>query len=444
MTTAREVALLTLDACERQGAWSDGYLKKTIRRANLDRRDAALATRICFGVLQNRMLIDYYLKGFSKIRLEKLEPKILCILRIALYQLLFLDKVPAHAAVYDAVAHAKHYSRNPRSSGLVNGILRSFLREKGNLPVVQGCDERETLSLRYSHPKWLVEYFCTELGITETEQLLQANNAQPPTTIQVNLLHTGTRALKEELEEEGIVVNAHPWLENCLLLTGSGDLEQLRAYQKGNFYVQDAASRLAVLAAGIEPGQQVLDCCGAPGGKSFAAAIQMNGKGSVIVCDIHPHKVQLIEAGRKRLGFTSMTAIEQNAREHVKDWENTFDVVLADVPCSGLGIIRKKPDIRFKDPTVLKGLPLVQSAILDNVCTYVKAGGVLLYSTCTLLKAENQNVIQMFLTEHPDFTLESFHLPGAIGQVEGMVTLWPHRHGTDGFFFAKLRRQIHD
>lgn len=445
MTTAREVALVTLAACERQGAWSDGYLKKAIRQAGLDRRDAALATRLCFGVLQNRLLLDFYVRAVSKVKLEKMELKVLCALRIALYQLLFLDKVPERAAVYESVSLARQYSRNPRSAGLVNGILRAFLREQGNLPPVQGADELEKLSLRYSHPRWLVELFCAELGPEEGEQLLRVDNEQPPTTIQVNQLRTDAAQLTSRLTAVGMQVEPHPWLEGCLLLTGSGDLEHDPAYQEGLFYVQDAASRLAVLASGAAPGQRVLDCCAAPGGKSFAAAIQMEGRGSILACDIHPHKIGLIEAGRDRMGLSCITAREQNARTHVKEWEKSFDVVLTDVPCSGLGIIRKKPDIRYKDPKPLEQLPVVQRSILEQAGAYVKLGGVLLYSTCTLLARENEEVVQAFLADHPEFTPEDFTLPGPVGAcADGMVTLWPHRHGTDGFFFAKLRRDTHD
>lgn len=444
MATAREVAMLTLAACERQGAWSDGHLKKAIRQAELDRRDAALASRLCFGVLQNRLLLDHYIQAFSKVKLEKLELKVLCTLRIALYQLLFLDKIPESAAVNEAVIMAKKHSRNPRSGGLVNAILRALLREKENLPPVQGRDEVERLSIQYSHPRWLAEMFAQELGSTELEALLQADNEQPPTTAQVNLLRGAQAETAAILEQESVTVEPHPWLENCLTLSATGDLERLTAYQNGLIYIQDTASRLAVKASGVKPWDRVLDVCAAPGGKSFAAAIQMENQGSVTSCDIHPHKIGLIEAGRDRLGLSCITAKEQNAKTHVQEWEEAFDVVLTDVPCSGLGIIRKKPDIRFKDPKPLAGLPKIQREILDNASTYVKPGGVLLYSTCTLLRRENQDVVCAFLQDHPDFSLEGFTLPGPVGRCEGMITLWPHRHGTDGFFFAKLRRQSHD
>ncbi len=438
MGSARETAVLTLAACEKQGAWSDGHLKCAIREQGLDRRDGALCARLCYGVLQNKLLLDWRLGRVCSMGLEKLEPKVLCALRVGAYQLLFLDKIPPSAAVNEAVELARRHSRNPRAAGLVNGVLRALLRE--DAPEVKGKDELETLSIRYSHPRWLVEEFDSLLGLEGGEALLAADNGQPPTTAQVNGLRATPEGLSSELREAGAEVQPHPWLEGCLLLTGTGDLERLATFRRGEFYVQDAASRLAVLAAGPEPGQRVLDCCAAPGGKSFAAAILMENRGELISCDIHPHKIKLLEAGRDRLGLSVITPTLQNAAQRREDWAEGFDVVLTDVPCSGLGIIRKKPDIRYKDPEPLKGLPRVQRSILDNCAQYVRPGGVLLYSTCTLLKRENDAVVDGFLGDHSDFAPESFVLPH-LGEQPGRITFWPHIHGTDGFFAAKLRRK---
>lgn len=439
MASAREAAMLTLAACERQGAWSDGYLKRTLRQQGLDRRDSALATRLCFGVLQNRMLLDWYLAAFCSARLEKLELNVLCCLRVAAYQLLFLDKIPASAAVNEAVSLTRKYCRNPRAAGMVNGMLRSMLRA-GELPEPAGTDELETLSIRYSHPRWLVEAFSERLGTDGAAQLLAADNRQPLMTAQANTCKAPAEQLARMLEADGVEVQAHPWLPGCLELSGTGDLERLAAYRQGAFYVQDSAARLAVTAAGAGPGQRVLDCCAAPGGKSFAAAIDMNNRGEVISCDIHPHKIKLLEAGRDRLGLSCVEPCLQSAAERRVEWQAAFDTVITDVPCSGLGIIRKKPDIRYKAPEPLAGLPEVQRRILDNCAGYVRPGGVLLYSTCTLLKRENEDVVAAFLAGHDEFSLEPFELPHW-GRQEGMVTFWPHIHDTDGFFIAKLRRK---
>ena len=437
MTNARATALRTLLACRRQGAWSDGYLKKAIREDGLDRRDAALATRLCFGVLQNQLRLDWYLAQFSRIPLNKLEEAVLCILRLALYQLQAMDRVPDSAAVNEAVKLARKYSRNPRSAGLVNAVLRAYLRQRNELAEPEGASWEETMSLRYSHPQWLVEAFADRLGREGTEDLLAADNQQPPTTVQVNTLREPPKQVLDSLEAQGVKGGLHPWLPGCLVLTGTGDLELLDAYQKGLFYVQDAGARLAVLAAGPKAGQRVLDCCAAPGGKSFACAIQMEDQGEIACCDIHPHKIKLLEAGRDRLGCSSLKPTLQNAAQPRPEWQESFDVVLADVPCSGLGIIRKKPDIRYKAAAPLAGLPRIQSAILANSASYVRPGGTLLYSTCTILQRENEDVVDYFRSEHPEFSLEDFTLPG-VGACGGMLTLWPHIHGTDGFFMAKL------
>ena len=439
MATAREVAVLTLTACERQGAWSEGYLKRMLREGRLDSRDAALATRLCFGVLQNRMLIDWHLARLCSVKLEKLELKVLCILRVAAYQLLFLDRIPASAAVNEAVELTKRHCRNPRAAGMVNGVLRALLRRE-TPPEPAGEDELERLSIRYSHPRWLVEEFAAMLGTDGAAALLEADNGQPPITAQVNLCRASPERAAEALGAEGVTVRPHPWLRDCLILSDTGNLERLSAYQDGLFYVQDCAARLAVTAAELAPGQRVLDCCAAPGGKSFAAAIDMRNRGEVVSCDIHPHKIKLLEAGRDRLGLDIVTPLLQSAAVRREEWLGRFDAVITDVPCSGLGIIRKKPDIRYKEPEPLRGLPAVQRAILDNCCAYVRPGGTLIYSTCTLLRRENEDVVLAFLSAHPEFEAAPLDLPLA-GGGDGMMTFWPHIHGTDGFFVARLRRK---
>ena len=435
--SARGVALLALSACEKQGAWSDGYLKNILRSEGLDSRDAALATRICFGVLQNRMLLDFYIGRFSSVKPEKLENRVLCALRIAIYQLVFMNRVPQSAAVNESVTLARKYAKNPKAAGLVNAVLRTVAREREQLP------QPEDLATRYSHPEWLVKEFSIAAGEDELEALLAADNDQPPTVAQVNTLKTTAQALMETLTAAGVTAAPHPWLSNCLILSGTGNLEALPAFQEGLFYIQDAAARLAVMAADPKPGMRVLDACAAPGGKSFAAALAMEGRGEILSCDIHPHKEKLIQTGADRLGLPMITPMTQDAKVCREDWEEGFDIVLADVPCSGLGIIRKKPDIRYKDSAPLAGLPAVQRAILENVSRYVRPGGVLLYSTCTVLKRENEAVVDDFIDRHFNFTLEAVELPAPVGHLpDGMATLWPHRHGTDGFFFAKMRKHL--
>ena len=432
---ARETALGALIACRKQGAWSDGVLKEYPLRDRLDRREAALASRLCYGVLQNRQLLDYYLTSLVKGKLKDLQPVVLDILRLGLYQLLFMDKVPPSAAVNEAVEQGKKYA-NVRAAGLINGVLRNALRQKDKLTMP------EDLPTRYSHPKELVELLAGEMGQEDLERVLSADNQAPETVAQVNPLRGTLEELHKAVSEAGGTTRDHPWLPDCCYISGAGSLEKLEAFREGKFYIQDAASRLAVRCMGLRPGMRVLDCCAAPGGKSFAAAMEMKGEGSITSCDIHGHKLALIEKGAERLGIGIIRTCQQDASQFVPQWEDTMDAVLVDAPCSGLGIIRKKPDIRYKDLLQTENLPEIQLKILENQCLYVKKGGVLLYSTCTILRRENQDVARAFLGKHPEFSLEPLPLPESMGGGEdGMLTLLPGKYETDGFFICKMRRK---
>ena len=428
--TGRDAALRALLACRKSGAWSDGALKELLR--GMERREAALASRLCYGVLQNRMLLDWQLARFT--RLEKLQPAVHEILRLALYQLTLADKIPASAAVNEAVEQAKRFA-NPQAARLVNAVLRNALR-------AQPLPQPESLSVKYSHPQELTELFLDQFGPETTETLLKSHNEAPQTVLQINRLRTTTQEVMKALLGANVECSVHPWLPDCLTVRGTGSLEQLAAFEQGLLYVQDAAARLAVEAAGLEPDMRVLDCCAAPGGKSFAAAIAMQNRGSITSCDIHPHKLQLIERGAARLGISILQTRLQDASKPVPEWENAMDAVLADVPCSGLGVIRKKPDIRYKSLAQIERLPEIQLAILRQQAHYVKPGGVLLYSTCTILKRENEDVVQAFLRDEPQFFAETVHFPQNSGIPDGaMTTLLPCTHGTDGFFICKLRRK---
>jgi len=261
--------------------------------------------------------------------------------------------------------------------------------------------------------------------------------------VQVNTLRTTAQELMEKLAAEEVQAQYHPWMGDSLVLSGTGNLEKLAAFQEGLFYVQDPAAKLSVQCAEIQPGFRVMDCCAAPGGKSFAAAMLMKGQGSITSCDIHAHKTALIENGARRLGVEEMTIVrQQDASAFCPEWKETMDVVLADVPCSGYGIIRKKPDIRTKDPASMADLPELQLAILRNQAEYVKPGGTLLYSTCTLLRRENEDVVSAFLEKRQDFYREPLKLPEIFPEnTDGMLTLVPGEYDTDGFFIARLRRK---
>ena len=438
--SARITALRVLVSCRSNGAWADAALKAQISRDGLSGPDAALCSRIVYGVMQNQMLLDFYIGAYCSQKPDRLQPPLLEILRIGAYQILFLDKIPDSAAVNTSVELAK-LSKRGQASGLVNAVLRKLSQNKKSLPPIPDRDEVQRLSIQYSHPKWLTKRMVNLLGREEAEQFLASNNRIAPLTIQVNPLKTTTESLAEELRQSAVEVRHHGWVPDCLELSGTGDLTALPAFQEGKFLVQDPAARLVSLIADIRPGQKVLDVCAAPGGKSLSAAFAMEGKGSITACDLHENKLKRIQESADRLGVDTISTEAADGRVFRPEWESAFDVVLVDAPCSGLGIIRKKPDTRYKKADDLFTLPVIQSAILDNAARYVRPGGTLIYSTCTILPEENEQVTQAFLTEHPDFVSEPFELPQPVGKTDGSLTLWPQRHDTDGFYICRMTRR---
>lgn len=436
--SARESALNVLKNCRAEGGWANGLLKEQLSRDRLDRRDAALATRLAYGVLQNRALLDHYLQQLLTGRLKDLRPVLRDILHLGLYQLLFLDKIPDSAAVNESVDLAKRYCKKQKNAApLVNGVLRNAVRSRDTLAAPTD------LATKYSHPAGLVALFKSYVGEDRLENMLKANNAAPDTVVQVNTLKTTAAQLALRLEGEGVEAQPHGWMENCLVLKNTGSIEKLPSFLDGEFYVQDAAARLAVDCAGIPEGEYlVTDCCAAPGGKSFAAAMALGGRGRIVSSDVYEHKVPLMVKGAERLGFGNMHPRHFDATVFDPELEGKVDFALVDVPCSGYGIIRKKPDIREKDPDTMRELPALQLEILRNQARYVRPGGVLIYSTCTLVRRENEGVVEKFLKDHPEFHLEPLKLPGEFEEnTTGMLALVPGEHDTDGFFIALLRRK---
>ena len=440
--TARETALKALGDFRRRKAMPDLSLNTLFEKANIPARDRSLALQILRGVLQNIMYCDYIISSFSSIELKKIHPLILDILRISVYQIIFLDRIPNSAAVNEGVKLARKNS-NPRAAGFVNAVLRKVANGAApdSLPEISGENAYRYLSVKYSHPEWLVREFCDRLGNEDAESLLIAvNSPTTPVTAQVNTLLTDTGSVISSLTADGIEAAKHEWLDDCLELRNPGQIERLGAFRNGHIYIQDAASRLSVIAADPKPGDFVIDGCAAPGGKSFTAAILMKDAGNIMACDVGVSKIDRIRETALRLRLCAISVTELNALEQESEMLEKADVVIADVPCSGFGVIRKKPDIRYKRQQDLTGLPEIQRNILFNLSSYVKPGGTLLYSTCTVLKNENEDVVDSFLRERRDFSSASFRLPG-IGDVPGgRITLWPHIHGTDGFFICKMVR----
>ena len=438
--SARETALRVLVSCRTNNAWADAALQAQISRDGLSGAEAALCSRMVYGVMQNRLLLDFYIGAYCSQKPDHLQLPLLEILELGAYQILFLDKVPDSAAVNESVKLAKLMKRG-QASGLVNAVLRKISQNKNDLPAIPDRDAERYLSIKYSHPKWLVKRLLPLLGREETEAFLAANNAVAPVTVQVNPMKASAAELAAELAESGVTAVPHSWVDGCLELSGTGNLAGLPAFRKGKFLVQDPAASLVAAIAGLQPGQKVLDVCAAPGGKSFSSAFAMRDQGSILSCDLHENKLKRIREGAQRLGLTCVETAAADGRKQNPDWVGAFDTVLVDAPCSGLGIIRKKPDTRYKKADDLFALPVIQAAILENAATYVRPGGTLVYSTCTILPEENEQVTDAFLAEHPEFSREPFALPQPVGETDGQLTLWPQRHATDGFYICRMKRQ---
>ena len=429
---SRTTALRALIACRTSGAWSDAVLKDYMEAARLSPKDAGLCTTLCCGVLQNQALLDHYIDGFLTGR-KRLQPALRDILRLAVYQILFLDRIPDSAAVNEAVKQAKKQF-SPREANLVNGVLRNMLRQKDSLTPPRDYH------IRYSHPSELVDLMKASVG-KKLEAVLQADNSQPETTVQRNSLKCSQEELTAVWDAEGVTYTPHSWLKDCWTLKHTGNIARLPSFQTGMFQVQDAAARLSVDVLAPKPGMQVLDVCSAPGGKSMAAAMHMENRGQIVSCDVHGGKLGQIRQAAERLGVSIVTAMENDGAVFRPEFENRFDAVIADVPCSGLGVIRKKPDIRYKDIKSMEALPELQLQILRQAAKYVKSGGSLLYSTCTILKRENEDVVKAFLEENQEFSPERLELPDALQQQEnGMLTLYQGIHDCDGFFLCLMRK----
>lgn len=433
MDKAREAAVFALERTRRDGAWSSALSDAMKTKYNLDSRSLSLAVSISLGVLQSTALLDYYIDLNSK-SASKIEPKVRDIMRSGAYQLIFMDKIPASAAVNESVALCKKLGYS-RVSGFCNAVLRKIASCADKLPEPPGKGTAKYLSVKYSHPQQLAQYIVDRRGYDAAEAFLAADNTIPDTCLQVNTLKITPDELMARLSAEGVPCSMHPWLPNCIVTAGS--VSSMPGFDEGLFYVQDPAAKCAVLAAALEPGMNVLDSCAAPGGKSFAAAIAMRNEGSIDSCDLHDKKIRLISEGAQRLGLSCINAFPHDARAA---FDRQYDAIIADVPCSGYGVIRKKPEIRYKPLDDSASMPAIQAAILENLSQYVKPGGVIVYSTCTVLGRENEDVVKAFLRAHAEFSAEGFTLPNGETAADGYITFWPDIHGTDGFFVSKLRR----
>ena len=440
----REVAAEAMVQILAEGAYNNTALRRLLRQNGaMSQQDRAFVTEIVNGTLRNIYYVDYVIDQFSNTKLSKIKPWLLAVLRTAVYQMLFMD-VPDNAACNEAVklATARGYQT---LSGFVNGVLRAIGRGKAEIKLPEK-GTAEYLSVVYSHPLWLVKMWVAYYGYEKTEALCQADNEAPDVTIRVNTLKTDAETLAKQLKEKGITVRQGSLWKDALHLSRTADLGRLAEFQEGLFHVQDESSQTAVAVLDPQKGEKILDLCAAPGGKTFTMAEHMENSGEIHAGDIYEHKAELIADGAQRLGISIVKTSVRDASVEDASAIGAYDRVLADVPCSGLGLLRKKPDIRLKkDGSEIDALVGIQRQILEQAAKYVKDGGVLVYSTCTLSRKENEKNVEWFLQNHESYRLEDLgqYLPESLAAEgeKGYITLFPQSHHTDGFFIARLRKK---
>ncbi|MGQ9558042.1 MAG: 16S rRNA (cytosine(967)-C(5))-methyltransferase RsmB [Desulfurispora sp.] len=444
--SARDAALQVLVDVEIRQAYAGLALHKVLAAGGMNKKDRALATQLVYGVLRTRNALDWMLGQFVSRPLDELEAVVRNGMRLAVYQLCYLERIPAPAAVHEAVEQMRRF-RQYGAVKFVNAVLRRFLREKENIvwPAPES-DPVQYLSVRYSHPVWLVRRWLKEWGRAVTEEMLQANNQPAPLTCRVNTLRISREQILAWFDEQGLKARAGLLAPEAVRLEDLDSVENLPPFQSGWLTVQDESSMLAAHVLAPRPDEKVLDVAAAPGGKSTHLAQLMLNRGEVVACDIHPHKLGLIEENCRRLGATIVRPVHMDATALPGEWRDKFQRVLVDAPCSGLGVLGRRPDARWrKQPELITQLAELQARILSSAARCVQPGGVLVYSTCTLTREENQAQVAEFLARHPhfqrlDLSEELRFLPRQVFNNAGEIELLPHMFQTDGFFIAALRR----
>ncbi|MDR2532854.1 MAG: 16S rRNA (cytosine(967)-C(5))-methyltransferase RsmB [Oscillospiraceae bacterium] len=434
MTQSRKTVLELLCRMEQDGAYSNIILDNTFSRDNLSPRDKGFAAALFYGILERKMTLDFLIRQYSDIEFDKLSCETVQILRMGFYQLLYMDSVPENAAVNESANLADRSSK-----GFVNAILRNFIRDNLVIDTKHLIDEAK-LSIDFSCPKWLIKKWTATFGEANTHEILKGTFGRPPIYLRVNTLKFQTPDVIAALTKEKFEVKKNVVLDDCIELERMNtSIELSDAYRKGMFHVQDISSQLCCKLARPGFNQTVIDLCAAPGGKSFTMAQMMNNRGLLISCDLYGGKLSLIENGAKRLGLDVIRAVENDAGVFNPSFPQA-DTVLCDVPCSGLGVIRRKPEIKYKPMKSLEGLPEVQRRILSTAAAYVKSNGTLIYSTCTLNPDENEAVVDNFQYNHPEFS--PYFVPVGLGIPDASrYNLFPHVTGGDGFFIAIFRRK---
>ena len=431
----RKLALETLSKCETAAQYSNLALDARIKKFNITGDDRSLFTVLVYGTIEHKLTLDYYIDSLSSIPKEKIEADTRNILRLGLYQIMFM-RTADHAAVNETVALAPQ-----RSRGFVNAILRNYLRKKDSISLPdQITSPAEYMSIAHSIPKDTCEKFISTFGAEETEKLLVAMNDAPMMTLRVNTLKTSREDLLKKLSDSGIKAKPTEISPFGIRLEKSIPYSELESLCGGEFFVQDEASQISTATLDATPGMKVIDMCSCPGSKSFGAALTMKNEGEILAFDLSKSKLPLISSGADRLGIDIIKAQAHDGRDFIPSLEEWADRIVCDVPCSGFGVIAKKPEIRYKDINASSALPEIQYGIICNAARYLKKGGIMVYSTCTIFPEENENIIARFLCEHPDFEALPLKV-GSLSAENGMITLLPHLHGTDGFFICKLTRR---
>lgn len=444
MPSPRNIAFNVLLKIEQDNAYSNIALNNAIRENRLNGLDSSFVSALVYGVLERQITLDYIIRQYSKIPIRKIETKTKIILRLGILQLLFMDKVPESAAVNESVNLAKKHKLQ-KSSGFINGILRSITRAEVKYTLPDEKDKVRYYAIKYSAPQELTKLWIDSYGEENTAELLKALNGRPKIFARVNTLRTNKKALIEELAKQNVSAEEIPFLENAITLENTGSIERLQSYKKGLFHIQDASSQLCVDLLSPKPREIMLDVCSAPGGKSFTSAQYMSDRGKIFSCDLYDHKLKLIKDNARRLGINSIVTLKRDGASS-KVPLPIADKILCDVPCSGLGILSRKPEIRYKDNLITDDLPELQYKILCKSAEYLANGGRLVYSTCTLNPEENNKNAKRFLDEHTDFYGVKINLPETIKRAfeekDYELTLIPHTAGTDGFYIAVFGKKV--
>lgn len=438
MKTPRQTAFDILYKIYKDSAYSNLALDSFLDSASFSGADRAFVSAIVYGTCERTITIDYQLSLYLNQPLKKLKMQVLTILRMGAYQILFMDKVPVSAAVNESVKLAKN-----NSAAFASGLVNAVLRKVASAGLVLPGEENSFLykSVKYSCPEWMLKLWSDSYGAENSDGIAETSLGAPQTVIRVNTLKTDCESLMNSLNAKGIFTQKCDIVENALILKKSGSLKELDEYKNGLFHVQDIASQLCCKALNAKDDETVLDICSAPGGKAFTIAEMMSDGGRIIACDIYNSRLSLIKSGAERLGLRSIHTALNDGSVYNKDIP-LADKILCDAPCAGLGVIRRKPEIRFKSAAEVDKLPEIQYSILTISAKYLKPGGVLVYSTCSLNPKENEDIFTRFISENPDFEPINV-LPDVarVGSGGYTLTLMPHIHGSDGFFISAFRRR---